>query len=75
MEELEMDKIRAEALSKCRRLCESEAQANERLQTKSIFALLSSNSFAEQIFLLVDHQNEGFVEPSVLVELFRFNLG
>ena len=75
MEEQELDRIRAEALSKCRQLCEAEAQSDDRLQPDSIFTLLSSNSFAEQIFLLVDHKNEGAIENSVLMELFKYNFG
>jgi hypothetical protein len=75
MEEQELDRIRAEALSKCRQLCEAEAQADNRLQPDSIFALIGSNLFAEQIFLLVDHKNEGAIENSVLVELFKYNFG
>jgi hypothetical protein len=75
MAEQELDRIRAEALSKCRQLCEAEAQSDDRLQPDSIFTLLASNSFAEQIFLLVDHKNEGAIEPLVLVELFKYNFG
>ena len=49
MEEQELVRIRADALSQCRRLCEGQAHANERLRAKSIQTLLSMNTFAEQV--------------------------
>ncbi len=49
MEEQELVKIRADALGQCRKLCEGEAHANERLRAKSIQTLLSANAFAEQV--------------------------
>jgi hypothetical protein len=49
MDEQELVKIRADALSQCRKICQGEAHANERLPAKSIQALLSTNAFAEQV--------------------------
>ena len=49
MDEQELVRIRADALSQCRRLCEGQAHAYERLRAKSIQTLLSTNAFAEQV--------------------------
>ena len=75
MDEQELDKIRAEALSCCRKLCQAEAQNNEVLVARSIVKLLGSAELAEQIFVLSDHENKGVIATEAFVQLFKYNLG
>jgi hypothetical protein len=75
MEEQELVRIRSEALSQCRKLCEGKTDDKERLSIRSIKTLLSMNSFAEQIFVLSDHDEVGWILIGVWIERVKCNLG
>jgi hypothetical protein len=75
MDEQELVRIRSEALSQCRKLCEGRTDGEERLSIKSIKTLLGTNNFAEQIFVLSDHDNMGWILIGVWIERVKCNLG